>query len=155
LLEVVRRYHPRLDHEAGKRSSIKVTHFSGEYALEHALLWLFDPEGEPTDFPDIDPAEIAVFSYESVLVVSAQHEVDGRVRLDVYVDEPPQLDHVPINLGEGQFELFSGRLAVAGSPSFDIEDEFRLSAGLYELAVYGDSDAFSEHVVLHLTRRAA
>ena len=129
--------------------------FSGEYALEHALLWLFDPEGEPTDFPDIDPAEIAVFSYESVLVVSAQHEVDGRVRLDVYVDEEPKLDRVPVNLGEGQFELFSGRLAVAGSPSFEVEDEFRIAGGLYDLAVYGDSDAYSGHVVLHLVRRGA
>ena len=132
-----------------------MAHFHGEYALEHALLWLFDPEGEPTDFPDIDPAEIAAFSYESVLVVSAQHEVDGRVRLDVYVDEEPRLDQVPENLGEGQFELFSGRLAVSGSPSFEVKDEFLLPGGLYDLAVFGDSDAYSEHIVLHLVRHAA
>jgi hypothetical protein len=132
-----------------------MTHFSGEYSLDHALLWLFDPEGEPTDFPDIDPAEIAAFSYESVLVVSAQHEVDGRVRLDVYVDEPPRLDDVPVDLGEGQFELYSGRLVVSGSPSFEPEDEFRIPGGLYDMAVHGDSDAYSEHVVLHLVRRPA
>jgi hypothetical protein len=116
---------------------------------------VFDPEGDLTDWPDVDPAEIAVVAYGSVLYISAMHEVDGRVRLDVYVDEEPRLARVPISLGEGTFELFSGRLAVAGSPSLEVEDEFPIAGGLYDLAVYGDSDAFSECVVLHLVRAAA
>lgn len=155
MLKVARRHNPKPYHSNWKGSAVAVSHFSGEYALEHALLWLFDPEGEETDFPDIDPAQIAAFSYESVLVVSAQHEVDGRVHLDVYVDEEPYLDQVPVNLGEGQLELYSGRLAVASSPSFEVKDEFGFARGLYDLAVYGDSDAFSERVVLHLVRSAA
>ena len=119
------------------------------------MLWVFDPEGDLTDFPDdIDPAEIAVFAYESIMVISALHEVDGRVHLDVFVDEAPRLDKVPVHLGDGRLEVPSGRLAVAGSPSFDIEDEFRLAGGLYDLTVYGDSDAFSEHVVLHFVHSA-
>jgi len=127
-----------------------VAHFSGQYDLEYALLWLCDPEAEPTEFPDIDPAQIAVFSFESVVVISAVHEVDGPVRLDVYMDEEPRLDLAPINLGAGSVELFSGRLAVSGSPGFEAVDEFRLAGGVYDFAVYGDSDAFSERVVLHL-----
>jgi hypothetical protein len=135
------------------RATTALAHFSGEFALEHALLWVFDPEGDLTDFPDdIDPAEIAVFAYESILVISAMHEVDGRVRLEVFVDEAPRLDQVPVHHGEGRLEVLSGRLAVAGSPSLDVEDEFRIAGGLYDLTVYGDSDAFSEYVVLHLVR---
>jgi hypothetical protein len=131
-----------------------LAHFAGEYALEYALMWVFDPEGDLTDFPDdIDPAEIAVFAYESILVISAMHEVDGRVHLDVYVDEEPRLADAPVHLGEGRLDVLSGRLAVAGSPSLEAESEFRIAGGLYDLTVYGDSDAFSEHVVLHLAAR--
>jgi hypothetical protein len=127
-----------------------VAHFFGQYSLEYALLWLFDPEVEPTDFPDVDPAEIAVFSFESIVAISAMHEVDGPVRLDLYLDEEPRLDQAPINLGSGSVELFSGRLAVSGSPGLEVVDEFRLAGGVYDFAVHGDSDAFSERVVLHL-----
>jgi hypothetical protein len=77
-------------------------------------------------------------AYESVLVISAMHEVDGRVRLMFTWTKIPD---------STRFRSIS-----AGSPSFEVEDEFRIAGGLYGLAVDGDSDAFSEYVVLRLVR---
>lgn len=128
-----------------------MSHFSGEHALEYALLWVFDPTVDLADYPEVDPAEIAVLTYGALAVVSAMHEVDGRVSLDIYVDEEPDLRATPLGLGDGHIELLSGRLAVADSPSLEIRDEFDVPKGRYDVAVYGDSLAFSQYVVLHLS----
>ena len=129
-----------------------MSHLSVELNLEHALLWVFDPDGEFADLADVDPAEIAMLAEGSILTLAGQHEVDGTTRLDVYIDEVADLAATPLHIGEGLLSVVSGSLAVSGSPSLQPEAQVEVTPGRYEIVVYGQERLHPEHLTVALNR---
>lgn len=129
-----------------------MTVMQGTYELEYALVWIFDAS-RTSDYVDYDPAEHPVFAFGTVLVIAAQHEVDGPVRLRLAIDDDAvSLDASSVELGKGQLDIPTGELAIAVTAGFEPVETAQVLPGTFEYRVYGDTPDSPAVVTVVLTR---